>query len=181
MKFVAEENGRNPEKTLPRKTHGVTDTRTRDSSAAVGRERITACAFIIFFLLLCCFCYFFVDFVAIFCFCCLFVVFAMFVIFFLLYFGFSFSWRSQFLFFFFISSSIILPSATLSSATAFFILSVHFTRSISTSQMLPVVFAHSVVVPKSLHHTTLHSTQSTSLASTAVLFPRVRRKYFSSC
>ena len=35
--------------------------------------------------------------------------------------------------------------------------------SIPTSQMLPVVFAHSVVVFRSLHHTTLHSTQNTSL------------------
>ena len=39
-------------------------------------------------------------------------------------------WPSQFLFLFFISSSIILPFPTLSSTTAFFILSVHFTRSI---------------------------------------------------
>ena len=37
---------------------------------------------------------------------------------------------SQFLFLFFISSSIILPLPTLSSTTAFFILSVHLTRSI---------------------------------------------------
>ena len=37
--------------------------------------------------------------------------------------------------------------------------------SIPTSQMLPGVFAHSVVVSKSLHHTTLHSIQSTSLVS----------------
>ena len=39
-------------------------------------------------------------------------------------------WPSQLLFLFFISSSIVLPSPTLSSTTAFFILSVHFTRSI---------------------------------------------------
>ena len=38
--------------------------------------------------------------------------------------------HSQFLFFFFISSSIILPSLTLSRTTAYFILSVHFTCSI---------------------------------------------------
>ena len=37
-------------------------------------------------------------------------------------------WPSQFLFLFLISSSIVLPSPTLSSTTAFFILSVHFTR-----------------------------------------------------
>ena len=42
--------------------------------------------------------------------------------------------------------------------------------SISTSQILPVGFAYSVVVSKSLHHTTLHSTQSLSLASSLVLF-----------
>ena len=48
--------------------------------------------------------------------------------------------------------------------------------SISTSQMLPVVFAHSVVVSKSLHHTTLHSTQRISLVSSVLLFPRARRK-----
>ena len=44
--------------------------------------------------------------------------------------------------------------------------------------MLPVVFAHSVVVSRSLHHTTLHSTQNTSLVSSVVLFPRARRKCF---
>ena len=32
--------------------------------------------------------------------------------------------------------------------------------SIPTSQMLPVVFAHSVLVSRSLHHITLHSTQT---------------------
>ena len=37
---------------------------------------------------------------------------------------------SQFLFLFYSRSSIILPSPTLSSKTAFFILSIHFTRSI---------------------------------------------------
>ena len=43
-------------------------------------------------------------------------------------------------------------------------------------------FAHSIVVSKSLHHTTtLHSIQSTSLASSLVVFPRVHRKCFSSC
>ena len=50
--------------------------------------------------------------------------------------------------------------------------------SISISQMFPVVFAHSVVVSKSLHHMTLQYTQSTSLASFLVLFTRVRRKSF---
>ena len=48
--------------------------------------------------------------------------------------------------------------------------------SISTSQMLPVVSVHCDVVSKSLHHTTLHSTQNTSLVSSVVLFPRARRK-----
>ena len=49
--------------------------------------------------------------------------------------------------------------------------------SMSTSQMLPVVFVLSVVVSKSLHHTTLHSTQTTSLASSIVLFPRVKGQH----
>ena len=39
-------------------------------------------------------------------------------------------WPSQFLFLFFISSSIILPSPTISSTTAYFIFSLHFTCSI---------------------------------------------------
>ena len=55
------------------------------------------------------------------------------------------------------------------------------TFSISTSQMLPVIFAHSVVVSKSLHHITLHSTQTTSLISSLGLFPWVYMKCFSSC
>ena len=53
--------------------------------------------------------------------------------------------------------------------------------SIPTSQMLPVVFAHSVIVSRSLYHKTLQSTQNTSLVSSVVLFPRVCRKCFSSC
>ena len=56
----------------------------------------------------------------------------------------------------------------------FSFLFIHFTFypsfSISTSQMLPGVYAHSVVVSKSLHHRTLRSTQSTSLDSSLVLF-----------
>ena len=52
--------------------------------------------------------------------------------------------------------------------------------SITTSQMLPVVFAYSVVVCRSLHHTTLHSTQNTSIVSSVVLFPMARRKCFFS-
>ena len=85
-------------------------------------------------------------------------------------------------FLFLISSSIILPSPTLSSTAAFFFLSIlHAPSSITTSQMLPVVFAHSVVVCKYLHHTTLHSTQSTSLISSLVIFPSARRKCFFSC
>ena len=50
--------------------------------------------------------------------------------------------------------------------------------SIPTSQMLPVVFAHSAIVSRSLHHTTLHSTQNTSLVSSVVLFTRARGKCF---
>ena len=53
--------------------------------------------------------------------------------------------------------------------------------SIPTSQMLPVVFAHSVVVYMSLHHTPLHSTHNTSIVSSVVLFPRIRRKGFFFC
>ena len=53
--------------------------------------------------------------------------------------------------------------------------------SMPTSQMLPVVFAHSVIVSRSLHHLTLHSTQNTSLVSSVVLFPRAHRIYFFFC
>ena len=53
--------------------------------------------------------------------------------------------------------------------------------SIPTSKKLPVVIAHSVLVSWSLHHTTLHSTQNTSLASSVVLFSRARRKFFFFC
>ena len=53
--------------------------------------------------------------------------------------------------------------------------------SIPTSQMLPVVFDHSVVVSRSMHHTTLHTTQNTLLVSSVVLFPRARRKCFFFC
>ena len=42
--------------------------------------------------------------------------------------------------------------------------------------MLSVVFAHSVVVSKSLYHTTLHSTQSTSLASSLIIFSKGPQK-----
>ena len=62
-------------------------------------------------------------------------------------------WPSQFLYLFFSSSSIILPSPTLSSTAAFlFCLSILHAPSfsMSTSQMFPVVFAHYVVESKSL-------------------------------
>ena len=87
---------------------------------------------------------------------------------------------SQFIFLFLISSSIILPSPTLSSTSAFlFYLSILYAPSfpISTSQILPVVFAHSVVVSKSLNHITLQSTQSTSLASSLVIFPNAKGQH----
>ena len=42
--------------------------------------------------------------------------------------------------------------------------------------MLLVVFAHSVVESKSLRHTTLHTTQNTSLASSLVLFSKGLQK-----
>ena len=75
-------------------------------------------------------------------------------------------------------------SSSFSSSTiAFFILSILHAPSfsISTFQMLQVIFAHSITLSKSLHHTTLHSTQNTSLASSLVPYPRVHRKCFSSC
>ena len=86
-------------------------------------------------------------------------------------------------FFFLISSSIILPSPTLSRTTEFFILSILHAPSFSipTSQMLPVVLPHSVVVSRSLHHTTLLSTQDTLLVCSVVLFPRARRKCLFCC
>ena len=86
---------------------------------------------------------------------------------------------SQFLFLFFISSSILLPSPTLSSITEYLFCLVYFTHSI-----LPHIhisnasshFYHSVVVSKSLHHTTPHSTQSTSLVSSLVFPPKDPQK-----
>ena len=92
-------------------------------------------------------------------------------------------WPSQFIFLFFISCSIILPFPTLSSTTAFLFRSsiLHAPSiSISTSKMF-LVFARSVILSRSLHHTTLHSTQSTSLVSSIVLFQRARRKCSFSC
>ena len=89
-------------------------------------------------------------------------------------------WTSQLLFLFSISSSIILPSHTLSSTTAFlFCLSILHAPSfsISASECFQSFFAHSVVESKSLHHTTLHSTEGTSLASSLVLFPRVKGEH----
>ena len=77
-------------------------------------------------------------------------------------------WPSQFLFLFFISSSInlffLLP-LFLAQLHFLFCLSILHAPSFSifTSQMLPIVFAHSVVVSKSLHQSTLHSTESTLL------------------
>ena len=88
-------------------------------------------------------------------------------------------WPSHFLFLFLSIPALffILP---------FFLAQLHFlfclsilhssSFSIPSSQMIPVVFAHSVVVSRSLRHTTLHSTQNTSVVSSVVLFPRVRRK-----
>ena len=76
-------------------------------------------------------------------------------------------------------------SSSLSVPTLFFLLTVflaqlHFifclsilhapSFSRSTSQMLPLMFAHSVVGSMSLQHIMLHSTQRTSLAFSLVLF-----------
>ena len=93
-------------------------------------------------------------------------------------------WSSQFL-----SSSLSVPSLLfllplfLAQLQFLFCLSILHAPSFSksTSQMLSVVLAHSAVVSKSLYHTTLHSTQSTSLVSFIVLFPRARRKCFFFC
>ena len=91
------------------------------------------------------------------------------------------NWPSQFIFLSFISSSSILPSLTLSSTNTFFLFWLSILHapsfSIAASEMLPVVFAHSVPVSNSLYHTTLHSTQRTSPASSLVLFPRVNGQH----
>ena len=75
-------------------------------------------------------------------------------------------WPSQFLFLFFTSSTIILPSHSFQH-NWFFLLCLSILHapsfSISTSQMLSVFFAHSVVVSKSLHHTTLRYTPNKAL------------------
>ena len=77
-------------------------------------------------------------------------------------------WPSQFLFLFLISSSIILPSPTLSSTTAFFILPVHFTISIllythiSNASSCFCSFRRSVHV-SAPYNTTLHTKHLTSL------------------
>ena len=93
-------------------------------------------------------------------------------------------WPSQFLFLFFIGLPLffLLP-LFLAQLYFLFCLSILHVPSFSifTSKMLPVVFPHFVIVSKSLHHTMIHSTQSTSLASSWVLFSRVHRKFFSSC
>ena len=52
---------------------------------------------------------------------------------------------------------------------------------ISTYQMLPVVFAHSVVVSKSLQHTTILSTQSTSLICSVFFFQGPAENAFFFC
>ena len=75
-------------------------------------------------------------------------------------------WPSQFIFLFFISCSIILTSPTLSSTTAFSILSVHFTRSIllhffNASNRF-YSFRRSVQV-SAPHNATLHTKHFTSL------------------
>ena len=65
-------------------------------------------------------------------------------------------WPSQFLFLFFISSSILFPLFLAQQHFPFCLSILHAPFfSISTSQILPAVFAHSVVVSRSLHHTTL--------------------------
>ena len=77
-------------------------------------------------------------------------------------------WPSQFLFLFLISYSIILPSPTLSSTTAFLNFSVHFTRSIllhshiSSASSCFCSFRRSVQV-SAPYNTTLHTKRFTSL------------------
>ena len=92
-------------------------------------------------------------------------------------------WHSKYFSLFFISSSIILPSPTLSSTTEFFILSVHFTRSIthhihiSKASSRFCSFCRSVQISAPFN-TTLHTKHFTS---PVVLFSRARRKCFFSC
>ena len=79
-------------------------------------------------------------------------------------------WLSQFLFLFLISSSINLPSPTLSITTAFFILSIDFTLSIllhthiSNASSRFCSFRRSVQV-SAPYNTTLHTKHFTSLFS----------------
>ena len=88
---------------------------------------------------------------------------------------------NQFLFLFLISSSIILPSPTLSSTTAFFILSVHFTLSIllhthiSNPSSRFCSFRGSVQV-SAPYNTTLYTKHFTSLFRSS--FPKDPRKCF---
>ena len=93
-------------------------------------------------------------------------------------------WPSQFLFLSLISSSIIFPTPTLSSTTALFILSVHFTRNIllhihiSTASSCFRSFRRRVQVSAS-YNTTLYTKHFTSLFHS--YFPRARRKCFFFC
>ena len=76
-------------------------------------------------------------------------------------------WLSQFLILFLISSSIILPSPTLSSTTAFVILPVHFTRSIllhtHISNASSCFCSFCRVQVSAPYNTTLHTKHFTSL------------------
>ena len=76
-------------------------------------------------------------------------------------------WPGQFLLLIF--NSLLLP-LFLAQLHFLFCLSILHSPSfsISTPQMLPVAFANSVVMSKSLYHTTLHSTKGTLLASSLV-------------
>ena len=88
-------------------------------------------------------------------------------------------WPSQFLFLFFISSSIIFLSLNISSITAFFLLSVHFTRfivlhiHISNASSCFCSFRRSVQV-SAPYKATLHIKNCTSLFRSS--FPKARRK-----
>ena len=88
-------------------------------------------------------------------------------------------WPSKFLFLFFISSSIILPSLTLSSTTAFFNSSVHFTRSIFLHTHISNYSSHFCSFRRSVqvsatYNATLHTKHFTSLFRSS--FPKDQQK-----
>ena len=89
-------------------------------------------------------------------------------------------WPSQFLFLFFIISSIILSSPTLSNTTAFFILSVYFTCSILLHIRVRIASSRfcslrRIVQVSALYNATIHAKHFTSLLLSS--FPRVKGRH----